>query len=120
MEVMVCMANSLPLYTGIARILMVKEFASTINSKGQVTIPAEVRRSLGVAPSDKVAFVIHESGTVELRRVGYSVADLRGILPALPDAKPLTSKTSLRRRSKRVRNVAFPTDDISAKDHERA
>ena len=61
-----------------------KEFVSTITGKGQVTIPAEIRRSLGVAPSDKVAFVIDETGKVELRPTRYSVASLRGIVPALP------------------------------------
>ncbi|MBI2864482.1 MAG: type II toxin-antitoxin system PrlF family antitoxin [Chloroflexi bacterium] len=35
-----------------------KEILSTITSKGQVTIPAEVRRHLGVNTHDKIAFVI--------------------------------------------------------------
>ena len=62
-----------------------KELISTISSKGQVTIPVDVRRRLGVEASDKVAFVIADSGTVELRPVRFRVADLRGIVPALPD-----------------------------------
>ena len=32
--------------------------ASTLTSKGQVTIPAEVRRRLGLKPGDRVAFVV--------------------------------------------------------------
>lgn len=75
---------ALLLYSGVPRISKVKEFVATTTRKGQVTIPAEVRRRLGVAPSDKVAFVIDESGKVEVRRAPYSVADLKGILPALP------------------------------------
>ncbi|MBI2906996.1 MAG: AbrB/MazE/SpoVT family DNA-binding domain-containing protein [Chloroflexi bacterium] len=31
---------------------------TTITKKGQVTLPAEVRRLLGVGPRDKVAFVV--------------------------------------------------------------
>ena len=31
---------------------------STLTSKGQVTIPAEVRRRLGLHPGDRVAFVV--------------------------------------------------------------
>ena len=60
-----------------------KQIISTITGKGQVTIPAEVRRSLGVAPSDKVVFVIDESGKVEMRSAPYTMASLSGILPAL-------------------------------------
>ena len=31
---------------------------SSLTSKGQVTIPAEVRRRLGLKPGDRVAFII--------------------------------------------------------------
>lgn len=61
-----------------------KELVSTISSKGQVTIPVDVRRRLGVAAADKVAFVFADEGKVELRPVRFRVADLRGIVPALP------------------------------------
>ena len=64
-----------------------RESTSTISSKGQVTIPAEVRRHLGVATSDKVAFAILDSGKVELRPAQHSVAGLRGIVPALPGSE---------------------------------
>ncbi len=39
-----------------------KEIVSTITSKGQVTIPAEVRRHLGLKTRDKISFVIEEEG----------------------------------------------------------
>jgi AbrB family looped-hinge helix DNA binding protein len=61
-----------------------KEITSTITGKGQVTIPAEVRRRLGVAPSDQISFVILDNGTVEVRPARYSVAELRSIIPAIP------------------------------------
>ena len=35
-----------------------KEIVSTITSKGQVTIPVEVRRHLGLRRNDKLSFVI--------------------------------------------------------------
>ncbi len=60
-----------------------KEIVSTITGKGQVTIPSEIRRRLGVAPSDKVAFVLDDAGKVELRAVRYTVASLCGIVPPL-------------------------------------
>lgn len=56
-----------------------KEIISTITSKGQVTIPAEVRRYLGVATNDKIAFVIDDQGTVRLRVPRYpTIASLKG------------------------------------------
>jgi antitoxin PrlF len=62
-----------------------KEFVSTISSKGQVTIPADVRRRLGVGSADKVAFVLTEAGTVELRPVRFTLEAVLGALPGLPD-----------------------------------
>ena len=37
-----------------------KEVLTTLTSKGQATIPVEVRRRLGLAGGDKIAFVIDE------------------------------------------------------------
>jgi antitoxin PrlF len=66
-----------------------KEIISTITSKGQVTIPAEVRRYLGIKTNDKVAFVIDAEGTVRLKVPRYpDIASLRGAAGSLD--KPLT------------------------------
>lgn len=35
-----------------------QEWRTTITSKGQATIPVEVRRILGVRPNEKIAFVL--------------------------------------------------------------
>jgi len=43
-----------------------KETLTTITKKGQVTIPAEIRHSLGLGPGDKVAFVL-ENGEVKVK-----------------------------------------------------
>jgi antitoxin PrlF len=57
----------------------VKETISTITSKGQLTLPAEVRRHLGLRTGDKVSFVIEDSGKVTLRVPKYpNVASLAG------------------------------------------
>lgn len=42
-----------------------KEIVTTITQRGQVTVPAEVRRLLGLKPRGKVAFAIDE-GQVKL------------------------------------------------------
>ncbi len=46
---------------------------TTITKKGQVTIPAEIRHSLGLEPGDKVAFVL-ESGEVKVKPVKSALA----------------------------------------------
>lgn len=62
-----------------------KEIVSTVTSKGQVTIPVEVREYLGIKTNDKVAFVIDQDGVVRLRVLQYSsVAALRGAAGRLP------------------------------------
>jgi AbrB family looped-hinge helix DNA binding protein len=56
-----------------------KEIVSTITSKGQVTIPVEVRRHLRLGTNDKIAFVINDEGRVEVKPPRYaSVESLRG------------------------------------------
>lgn len=44
--------------------------ATTLTSKGQVTIPKRVRDALGLHPGDGVDFVVGESGEAVLRRAG--------------------------------------------------
>jgi antitoxin PrlF len=40
------------------------KFSSTISSKGQVTVPQEIRNRLGLATGDRVEFVIEGDRTV--------------------------------------------------------
>jgi AbrB family looped-hinge helix DNA binding protein len=42
---------------------------AAVTSKGQVTIPVEVRRRLGIDAGDKVEFIIDENDCVRLERV---------------------------------------------------
>jgi len=56
-----------------------KEFISTVKSKGQLTIPAEIRKYLGITTNDKIAFVIDDGGVVRLQVPRYpTVASLMG------------------------------------------
>jgi antitoxin PrlF len=52
---------------------------ATITSKGQTTIPVEVRRHLNLKPGDKIAFNI-EDGRVVLRARNRSIMELAGVL----------------------------------------
>src|SRR5438874_1418350 len=66
-----------------------KEIYSTVTSKGQVTLPAEIRKHLGIATNDKIAFVIQPQGTVEVKTSKYpTLASLRGAAGKLK--KPLS------------------------------
>ncbi len=63
-----------------------QEIVSTITSKGQVTIPAAVRRHLGVGRNDKIAFVLEDNGDVRLSVPHYpTIQSLRGIAGSLPE-----------------------------------
>ena len=57
---------------------------STISSKGQVTVPLEVRRRLGLNEGDRVEFVIENEQTVlrPARLPGNPFEKYVGILPS--------------------------------------
>jgi AbrB family looped-hinge helix DNA binding protein len=61
------------------------EISVKIGSKNQITLPAEVRRRLGVGPADTIAFVFADDGTVQLRRAKFELASIIGSIPSLPD-----------------------------------
>lgn len=52
---------------------------ATLTSKGQITIPAAVRRALNVQSGDRVEFVQIESGRFELVAATRSVRELKGM-----------------------------------------
>ncbi len=53
---------------------------ATITSKGQITLPREVRDHLHVREGDRVEFEIDRQGEVRVRPVTSSVEDLFGML----------------------------------------
>ena len=53
---------------------------ATLTSKGQITIPAAVRATLGVAAGDRVEFVQIEPGRFELVAATQSVTALKGLV----------------------------------------
>ncbi len=84
-----------------------KEIISTVTSKGQITIPAEVRAYLGIKTHDKIAFIIDQEGIVRLRVPRYpTIASLRGAAGRLQ--KPVSWK--------QVQRIAY--EDRFAAKHE--
>ena len=53
---------------------------TTISSKGQVTVPRDVRERLGLQAGDKIAWSTLSNGTIVLRPKTRRLADLVGIL----------------------------------------
>ena len=53
---------------------------STLTSKGQTTIPKEVRDYLRLSSGDQIDFVIQADGSVVLRAATLHVKELKGIL----------------------------------------
>ena len=53
---------------------------STLTSKGQTTIPKQVREHLKLSPGDKLDFVIESGGRVVIRPAKLDVRELKGVL----------------------------------------
>lgn len=61
-----------------------QEIIMTVTSKGQVTIPAQVRRHLNIRKNQKIALILEADGTVRLGLPKFSsVASLRGAAGSL-------------------------------------
>ena len=54
---------------------------ATVTSKGQVTIPAEARRRLGIRAGTRLEFLLGEGDRLEVVKVGGTIRDLKGALP---------------------------------------
>jgi AbrB family looped-hinge helix DNA binding protein len=59
---------------------------ATVTSKGQVTLPREVRTSLGVSAGDRLDFVRMDDGNYAIVLASQSIRSLKGIVarPAAP------------------------------------
>ncbi len=80
---------SLPMQQSITPRSAFKEIVSTVTGKGQVTVPREVRKHLGVDINDKIAFIIEADGDVKVTQVKYpDIASLRGAAGSLKQPLP--------------------------------
>jgi AbrB family looped-hinge helix DNA binding protein len=53
---------------------------ATLTSKGQTTIPKEIRDSLSMKAGDRMTFTLMPDGTVVMRVKTKNVAELAGVL----------------------------------------
>lgn len=60
---------------------------ATMTSKGQVTIPAEIRNAMGLTAGERVVFTQLDDGTTVMRAKTRSILELRGLLKPLHGKK---------------------------------
>ncbi|KTT15049.1 AbrB/MazE/SpoVT family DNA-binding domain-containing protein [Pseudacidovorax intermedius] len=53
---------------------------ASMTSKGQITIPADIRRQMGLGTGERVVFTTLDDGTTVMRAKTRSIQDLRGLL----------------------------------------
>ncbi len=64
---------------------------ATVTSKGQVTLPRELRKLLGVQKGSRIRFSIPRNGAVKVEPVLYELEDLWKIADQGPKAKRIMS-----------------------------
>ena len=62
---------------------------SVLTSKGQLTLPVQIRKKLNLTAGNKIAFVENADGSYTLAPVTRPVAALEGMLSS-PERKPVT------------------------------
>jgi len=70
---------------------------ATMTSKGQTTIPKEIRDSLGLQPKDQIQFTLTFDNTVIMRVKKRSIKEMFGLLHD-PDRKPIPVEEMKSRR----------------------
>jgi AbrB family looped-hinge helix DNA binding protein len=53
---------------------------AAVTSKGQITIPAEIRSAMGLKAQDRVVFTLMPDGTTVMRAKTKSIKSLKGML----------------------------------------
>jgi AbrB family looped-hinge helix DNA binding protein len=83
---------------------------TTMTTKGQVTVPREIRDRLGLKSGDKMAFTMLSDGTVVMRPKTRRLADLAGSLTragqpkvAIKDMNPLKATAAAKRMKRPAR-----------------
>ncbi len=57
---------------------------ATVTSKGQVTLPSELRERLGIQKGSRIRFSIPTSGPIQMEPVRYTIEDLWRMADAGP------------------------------------
>ena len=57
---------------------------ATVTSKGQITIPADIRKALGLSAGERVIFTQFDDGSTVMRAKTASILELKGMLKPAP------------------------------------
>jgi AbrB family looped-hinge helix DNA binding protein len=68
-----------------------QQFKLTVSTKGQVTLPAEVREKLGIETGTKLTLLLDDAGTVRIKKT-KTLADIAGSMAHIGRAlqRPIT------------------------------
>jgi antitoxin PrlF len=53
---------------------------AAVTSKGQITIPSEIRKAMGLSEKDRVVFTVMPDGTTVMRAKSRSIVELKGAI----------------------------------------
>lgn len=81
----------------------------TVTSKGQVTIPKQIREKLGLTAGTELEFVLEEDGTIRIRPTEPPLERLRAIKEQLADHEVDIDR--MRRESKREWSSHLDVDE---------
>ena len=66
-----------------------RQFTTSTTQRNQVTIPAEVRRFLGIKPRDKVSFTVNDDGHVTIAAADFTLETAFGSVKPITDGRTL-------------------------------
>lgn len=74
----------------------------TVTSKGQVTIPKEIRDRLGIEAGQELEFTVEDADTITVRPKRPAMERLRDVRDRVTAAEPDVDLDAMRRESKRA------------------
>ena len=80
---------------------------ATLTSKGQITLPADLRRVLSLESGDRIEFFRQADGVYALRPLTGTVRDLKGIVP-----KP-AKRVSIAQMDRAITDAVKQRDKVS-------
>lgn len=88
---------------------MVVSDSATVTSKGQVTIPKQIRDELGLSAGTEVEFILEKDGTIRVQRKEPALERLRAVKDQLAERDVDIEK--MRRESKTAWSSHLGEDD---------
>ncbi len=91
-----------------------KEMIRVVTQKGQVTIPVELRRALGINPRDRVIFSMQE-GHIILKPASENLSSAYGAVPPLnhPEDFQALRDQAMEEHAAHIVEEMEPDDEVS-------